>query len=437
MAPHGPCRPLPGRGIRRAAPVRTGSTAAPEVALLRRIIGVMAVAERVQGSGPVTARRLPPGIRRRGKTFTYTWRDARGRQFSRKAGDTLDEAIAYKTRIDAERLMCTFQASSRTTFGDYAAQWVEIAPLKPQTRQRYRSIVHTHLIPAFGPLALPKIHPQLVRAWLAEQTATDLAASSVRQHAAVLRSCLRAAQMDGHIAALPTTGLRLPRAARRRARVLSLPEALALVDAAPGPWRTAIATAVFTGLRLGELLALTRDDIDLQRSVLTVNATLTQVDHRTPRLRREPPKSEAGVRDVPLVPFVADRLAEHLAGLGPTEEDVVFVNGAGRFLDSHNFYRDCWHPTRLAAGYPKMVFHELRHTAASLLLAHANASIAELKVILGHSQIAHTVDIYGHLVPGRLDAIRDSFAAALDTVAPERRKVQSVHGEARHLRLVR
>ena len=122
----------------------------------------------------MSARRLPPGIRRRGKGFTYTWRDARVQQFSRKAGDTLDEAIAYKARIDAERLMGTFQANSKSKFADYAAQWVEAAPLKPQTRHRYRGIVHGHLIPAFGTLTLPKIHPQLVRVWMAEQTAGPL-----------------------------------------------------------------------------------------------------------------------------------------------------------------------------------------------------------------------------------------------------------------------
>ena len=87
-----------------------------------------------------------------------------------------------------------------------------------------------------------------------------------------------------------------------------------------------------------------------------------------------------------------------------------------------------------------MVFHELRHTAASLLLAHANASLAELKVILGHSQIAHTVDIYGHLVPGRLDTIRDAFAAAVEAVQarPEATPLPLAANAApgRHLRVV-
>jgi integrase len=72
-------------------------------------------------------------------------------------------------------------------------------------------------------------------------------------------------------------------------------------------------------------------------------------------------------------------------------------------MSKSNFYRDAWTPTRRAAGRPELTFHDLRHTAASLLLAHSGAELAELKFVLGHSQIAHTVDLYGHLVPGRLE----------------------------------
>ncbi len=359
------------------------------------------------------ARRLPPGIRRRGSSFTYTWRDAAGRQFSRKAGDTIAEATDFKTRIDADRLLGTVHPRSRLTFAQYANGWIETAQLKEQTRQRYRSILNVHLLPAFGPIPLHKLHPHLIRVWLTEQTRSPAAANSVRQHVAVLRSCLRAAQMDGHLATLPTYGLRLPAPVRRRPKVLDLPGAFAMIDAAPVFWRPCIATALFTGLRLGELLALTRDDLDLDTGTLTVQATLTEVNRRTPRLLREPPKSDAGIREVPLVPLVVDLLTDHLRDLGPTVEDVVFATQAGALVDKANFYRDAWYPTRAAAGRPTMHFHELRHTAASLMLAHAEANLSELKVVLGHSQIAHTVDIYGHLVPGRLDGIRDAFGAAV------------------------
>lgn len=73
-------------------------------------------------------RTLPPGIRPRGKSFVYDWRDATGKTFSRKAGDTVDEAIAFKAKIDAELATGTFVAGSKTTFAEYAAHWIETYP---------------------------------------------------------------------------------------------------------------------------------------------------------------------------------------------------------------------------------------------------------------------------------------------------------------------
>jgi integrase len=358
-------------------------------------------------------RPLPAGIRRRGAVFTYTWRDHTGRQYSRKAGDTLPEAEAFKRRIDGQLALGRYQATSTVTFASYAASWIEIAPLKEQTRYRYRGILRTHVLPAFGSQQLAKIHPHQVRGRVAEQVAGPLSASSIRQNIAVLRSCLKAAQIDGHLDTLPLLGVRMPRAHSRQPAVLTLEEAFAMVEAAPAEWQCAIATALFTGLRLGELLGLTRADIDLPGRRRSVRATLTEVSGRSPRLLREEPKSRAGYRQVPIVEALAVRLEAHLDALGPTDEDVVFASPVGTLMSKSNFYRDAWLPTRAAAARENLTFHDLRHTAASLLLAHSGAELAELKFVLGHSQIAHTVDLYGHLVPGRLEGLRSTFDAAV------------------------
>lgn len=91
----------------------------------------------------------------------------------------------------------------------------------------------------------------------------------------------------------------------------------------------------------------------------------------------------------------------------------MFASPVGTWMSKSNFYRDAWKPTRTAVGREDLTFHDLRHTAASLLLAHSGAELAELKFVLGHSQIAHTVDLYGHLVPGRLEGLRTTFDAAV------------------------
>lgn len=358
-------------------------------------------------------RRLPAGIRGRGSVFTYTWRDAAGRQYCRKAGDTLAQAEAFKRRIDDQLALGTYTPASTMRFAAYATGWIETWPLKEQTRERYRGILRRELLPEFGGYPLAKIHPHHVRSWVAGQVAGPLSASSVRQHIAVLRSCLKAAQIDGHLGELPLLGVKMPRSHSRQPAVMTLQEAFAMIDAAPTNWQCAIATALFTGLRLGELLGLTLEDVDLPGRRLNIRATLTEVNSRTPRLKREEPKSRAGYRQVPIVEALAVRLEAHLAGLGPTDEGAVFASPVGTWMSKSNFYRDAWRPTRNAAGRQDFTFHDLRHTAASLLLAHSGAELAELKFVLGHSQIAHTVDLYGHLVPGRLEGLRATFDAAV------------------------
>jgi integrase len=384
-------------------------------------------------------RKLPPGIRGRGSVFTYTWRDHRGRQFSRKAGDTLAEAEAFKRRIDEQLAVGTFRPASTVTFASYAAAWIEVAPLKEQTRYRYRGILTRQLLPEFGTMPLSKIHPHLVRTWVAEQVAGPLSASSVRQNIAVLRSCLKSAQIDGHLDTLPLLGVKMPRSYSRQPAVLSLGEALRMVSLAPTQWQCAIATALFTGVRLGELLALSRQDVDLPNRRISVRATLTEVSGRTPRLLREEPKSRAGLRQVPIVEALAVRLEAHLDALGPTDGDALFASPVGTWMSKSNFYRDAWKPTRAAAGREELTFHDLRHTAASLLLAHSGADLAELKFVMGHSQIAHTVDLYGHLVPGRLEDLRATFDAAVQAASDRRPPADdsSVSGAAApRLRLV-
>ena len=215
----------------------------------------------------MTRRPLPAGIRRRGAVFTYTWRDQAGRQYSRKAGDTLVQAEGFKRRIDDQLALGEYRSVSTTTFATYATAWIEVAALEEQTRYRYLSILRRDLLPVFGGYPLVKIHPHLVRTWVAAQVAGPQSASSVRQHIAVLRSCLTAAQIDGHLSTLPLLGVKMPRAYSRQPTVLTLAESLAMVAAAPPDWQCAIATALFTGLRLAELLALTRDDLDLPAAV--------------------------------------------------------------------------------------------------------------------------------------------------------------------------
>ena len=138
-----------------------------------------------------------------------------------KAGDTLKKTAAFKRRIDDQLALGDNRPVATTTFAVNAQNWVEVWPLKDQTRERHRGILRRELLPVFGLMPLAKIYPHQVRTWVAAQVAGPLSASSVRQHIAVLRSCLKAAQIDGHLGALPLLGVKMPRSHSRQPAVMT------------------------------------------------------------------------------------------------------------------------------------------------------------------------------------------------------------------------
>ncbi len=174
-----------------------------------------------RGSGerqaPAAARHPPPGRR----AHLHLARRRRP-SFSRELGDTLSEGEAFKRRIDDQLAVGSFRPTSTLNFAAYAAAWIKVVPLEEQTRYRYRSLLRRHVLQAFGPVPLAKIHPHLVRTRVAGAVAGPLSASSVRQSIAVLRSCLKAARIEGHPEMLPLLGVRLPRSHSRQPTVLTL-----------------------------------------------------------------------------------------------------------------------------------------------------------------------------------------------------------------------
>ena len=125
--------------------------------------------------------------------FTYTWRDAAGRQYSRKAGDTLAQAEAFKRRIDDQLALGSYTPASTMTFAAHATGWIETWPLKDQTRERYCGIARRELLPEFGGYPLAKIHPHHVRAWVAGQVAGPLSARCRPAASASTSRCCAAA----------------------------------------------------------------------------------------------------------------------------------------------------------------------------------------------------------------------------------------------------
>lgn len=174
--------------------------------------------------------------------------------------------------------------------------------------------------------------------------------------------------------------------------------------------------AAALGLRQGELSGLRWEDVDLERGLLTVRHQLQRVAGR-PELH--PPRSAKGRRTLPLPALVREALRQHRlrqkeerlrAGPAWTETGFVFTTTVGTPLEARTLLRN-FHGLLARARLPRRRFHDLRHTAASLLLA-LGVDVRVLQEILGHSQIGITANTYAHVLPpllldaaGKLDTL--------------------------------
>jgi integrase len=236
-------------------------------------------------------------------------------------------------------------------------------------------------------------------------------ASTIRNTLMPLRAIFRRAVARGDVAVNPTTGLELPAVRGRRDRIVSPERAAKLLDALPEGDRAMWATALYGGLRRGELQALRWDDVDLAKGVIRVERAW---DVREGQIES---KSRAGRRTVPIaVVLRRDYLVEHKQRTGGRGH--VFARANGKPFDAVTIgerSKNAWRRVELEP----ITLHEARHTFASLMIA-AGVNAKALATYMGHASVTITYDRYGHLMPGNeteAAALLDAYLARADTQA--------------------
>jgi integrase len=296
-------------------------------------------------------------------------------------------------------------ALGRVTVGDWSQRWLDSkGNLKASTRDRYASILATHVRPVWDAVRLTDVTHDQVQAWTAGLTASGLSAASVVKAHRVLSMVLAYAVRSRRLASNPADGVTLPRVTRADRRYLRADQVAALADAA-GPGRLVVLTLAYTGLRWGELAALRVSRVDLLRRRLHVAESVTEVDGG--RLDWGLPKSHER-RWVPLPRILADDLAVQLAGKAP--EELAFTTRHGAVLRVGGARRSWWDRAAAAAGVPGLTPHELRHTAASLAVS-AGANVKAVQAMLGHAKASMTLDVYADLFDDDLEAVGERLDA--------------------------
>lgn len=258
---------------------------------------------------------------------------------------------------------------------------------KPSAIRSYEQNLRLRVLPALGRSRLHEIRRADLQA-LVDRLVTDGTSPAVVMTTMLpLRAIFRRAVARGDLPVNPTSGLEMPAVRSRRDRIVSPADAERLLAALDLEDRPLWATALYAGLRRGELVALRWDDVDLAEGTIRVERGWDAIEGEIG------PKSREGRRRVP----VHAGLRDHLLDQRMRRED-----GAVRVFGSLSQVRrqaeraqERWS----GRGLGPLTLHEARHTYASFMIA-AGVNAKALSTFMGHANIAVTLDLYGHLMPG-------------------------------------
>lgn len=330
----------------------------------------------------------------------WSWREEKR---IRKTFPTLAAARAWRHEALVALDRGIMKAPTRITLREAAHAWLvgvrdgtirnrSNDPFKPSAVRGYEQALRLRVLPELGRLRLSEVRRNDVQDLVDRLVASGLDPSTVRNTLMPLRAVYRRAVARGEIMINPTTGIQLPAVRGRRDRIASPDEAATLIATVPVTDSAIWATAMYAGLRLGELLALQWADVDLGAGVINVQRAWD------PKAGVIEPKSRAGKRAVPIATVLRQALLEHKLRQGHGGGGLVFGRTATVPFNPPSVQRrarTAWE----RGGLDPITPHECRHSFAAMMIA-ARVNAKALSTYMGHANIAITMDRYGHLMPG-------------------------------------
>ncbi|WP_019872886.1 tyrosine-type recombinase/integrase [Sporichthya polymorpha] len=345
--------------------------------------------------------RDPTGRVRSAGTFTS---DREARQAARRAESSVETGSWFD------------RTSGQTSFRDYVEQtWWPSRHLELTTKQCYRSYLDRHFLPFFGDLPMAKVLPSTVQAWVTKAVAGGLSARSVVKYHVMLHSIFKRAVRDRIIPYNPCAETELPKVVSRKLPTLTPEEFDRLLSAVPARWGGLVLTAIETGVRWGELIALRPRHVDFLRRTISVEETIVELSKKNSptgeRMVVKPYPKNNEPRTIRVGQDLLNVLAARVQHLGLSRDDLLFPSteiAGGSPVSRNTFRTRVWLPALEKAQLGHHVrMHDLRHAHASWLLAGG----ADLKTVMdrmGHSQI-QTTQKYLHTLPEADDRALAAF----------------------------
>lgn len=315
----------------------------------------------------------------------------------------------------------------RITVGKWLTSWLaaQMPVVRPKTYTAYENQIRLHIGPNLGNVTLKKLQPNDVREFMGKKTEEGLSPKTVRHLRATLRAGLNAALRDGMVARNVASLTKPPALGKRELSIFNKDQALQFLACVSGHRLEALFTvALSLGMRQGEILGLSWEDVDLEAKQLTIRHAQQRVKgiDGQGRLTLVEPKTQRSSRVLALPQIAVSGLAAHMrrqdlersiAGDRWQETGIVFSTSVGTMLDQRSLLRTFYGIMRTST-LPKIRFHDLRHSAATLLLAQG-VHPRFVMDLLGHSTISLTMNTYSHVLD---DMKRDTASKMDDALNP-------------------
>ncbi len=343
--------------------------------------------------------------------------------------DTQKEVLKKMREVLASIDSGTYQEPARTTVAEWLNTWHAeyLADVKPSTAISYGQHIRNHIIPALGAVKLQALTAAAVQRFYNDLSREKgLSPKTVKNIHGVLHQALDRAARNGLIRSNPAACAVLPRIEKMEIRPLDAPDIKALLAALDdGVYSTAIRTALFTGMREGEILGLAWENVDFERGVITVKQQLSRPRRKGDPYRVTTPKNGKS-REIKVAPSVAGMLRRHRVkqieqrlALGNVWEpgefpDFVFTTETGGHL-CYNVLLRHFRKALDAAGLPDHRFHDLRHSFAVASL-RAGDDVKTVQENLGHATAAFTLDVYAHVTDSMKEASAQRMEAFIDSL---------------------
>lgn len=291
----------------------------------------------------------------------------------------------------------------------------------PGTISKYRRIAEASWLPMLGPYPVDLITRDAIRKWVATQRVATkkngerYATKTIKNMHAVLSATLQHEVDEGRALRNVAKGVKMPTDKEKTTEpvFLSQNQFVTLLSKIPERYRLLILTIYGTGMRWGEVTALTPSDFDFDHDPATVRITRAWKQGEDSRPYLGTPKTKRSIRTITLPKNLADEIYRACENLAP--DALLFTSDSGLPLRSGPFHTRVWQEAVKVANLGvKPRIHDLRHSHASALIA-AGVSLPVIQRRLGHESIQTTINVYGHLAP---DAFAGATAAVETLLSP-------------------